>query len=347
MEKAIGFGVGLYPWKESDHALIRFAIDNGASVIDTAQNYGISEIIVGKAISGVRDRVSISSKFAPEYNHYPGVVESLENSLVALNTDYVDIYSLHWPNYDVPFEETYRALNDLQLQGKIRRIGLCNVNLQELNYFLKLGPIGVVQMEFNLFDRWSSVVAEKCREIGADFLCYSPLDQGIINDCAQNSNILNKLCLRHKTNPATIILSWLIAGGKIPIFTSRNRDHIKENIKSLNITLDEDDILALDRMSGQVMDIEIDKIIVSDGGHGNRKTYVSIDQAIANELNYCPSPLSLAMRLLRCREMKPIKLNRRSESEYSLIEGRVRYWAWRMAFGEKSLIPSLVRETQV
>ena len=113
---------------------LRFGIDLGLTFLDTAQLYGggHSEEVVGRAIKGLRDKVFLASKFNPEYNSYQKLVKAVDNSLGRLQTDYLDLYQVHFPNPSVGIEETMGAMEDLVAAGKIRHIGVSNFTLAEL-----------------------------------------------------------------------------------------------------------------------------------------------------------------------------------------------------------------------
>ena len=129
----IGQGVGEYNWKDKHSRIIREGIYLGANLIDTAESYddGNSEKIVEKAIRGIRDKVIIATKFSPENHRKEDVVKSLEKSLKRLNTDYIDIYQLHWPNPDVNIGETLESLVRLKESGKILEIGMSNLRFNK------------------------------------------------------------------------------------------------------------------------------------------------------------------------------------------------------------------------
>ena len=116
----IGQGIGSYKWDDSNQSLIKHAALNGLNFIDTAEDYdnGNSERVIGSAIKGIRKKVILSSKFSHHNNSYSKVLKSLDNSLKRLNTDYLDIYQLHWPNPSIPIEEIIEALNFLKTNGK-------------------------------------------------------------------------------------------------------------------------------------------------------------------------------------------------------------------------------------
>ncbi len=109
--------------------VLRAGIDYGLTYFDTAEGYfdGHSEEAIGQAIKGVpRDKVFIASKFSPEHNAYVSVLEALEGSLKRLQTDYVDLYQIHWTNPHIPLQESFRALDILMECGKVRYTGICN-----------------------------------------------------------------------------------------------------------------------------------------------------------------------------------------------------------------------------
>ncbi len=144
---------------------IHAALDRGINVIDTAPVYGfgVSEEIVGKALQqyGHRDRIVISTKVGLEWknnqvfrNSTPERIrKEIEDSLKRLQTDYIDIYQIHWPDPLVPFAETAQAVLSLLKQGKIRAIGVSNYSVAQMDEFRKTAPISVSQVPYNLFER--------------------------------------------------------------------------------------------------------------------------------------------------------------------------------------------------
>ncbi len=106
--------------------IIRTGIDCGMTLIDTAESYGNEEEI-GQVIKRQRDKVFISTKFSPEHNGYEDVIKSCDGSLKRLETDYIDLYSMHHPNPYIPVEKTAEALLRLVKDGKVKYVGICNV----------------------------------------------------------------------------------------------------------------------------------------------------------------------------------------------------------------------------
>jgi aryl-alcohol dehydrogenase-like predicted oxidoreductase len=176
---AIGtWAIGGWMWGGTDEtesiSTIRSALDHGINVIDTAPAYGFgrSEEIVGKAITNghLRDKVVIATKVGLEWqdgkvfrNASRGrIMREVEDSLRRLQTDYIDIYQVHWPDPLVAIEETAAAMHILLRQGKIRAIGVSNFSVEQMQQFRAVAPLHVLQSPYNLFER----------EIEADLLPY-------------------------------------------------------------------------------------------------------------------------------------------------------------------------------
>ena len=140
---------------------IRAAIDHGVNCIDTAPTYGgmkgKSEVITGKAVKGIRDKVILATKFGTDpatgRNSIKGggtrnyILEAVENSLRSLDTDYIDLYQMHFPDAETPIEETLRALEDLIQSGKVRHIGASNFDADQLSESVKISKEDQEEME--------------------------------------------------------------------------------------------------------------------------------------------------------------------------------------------------------
>src|SRR5262249_34683546 len=136
-------------------ATVHAALDAGINLFDTAEAYeaGTSERVLGKALLGRRDKAIIATKVAANHLAAPDVTAACEESLRNLQTDYIDLYLIHWPNWSVPLPETVDALRQLKKQGKIREIGVCNFGVQDLTEMLSLCPIVTDQLPYNLLWR--------------------------------------------------------------------------------------------------------------------------------------------------------------------------------------------------
>lgn len=174
-------------WGEQDEAVsiatVDAALDAGINFFDTAEGYGNgeSERVVGKALRGKRDKAIIATKVSANHLAAADVMAACENSLRNLQTDYIDLYLIHWPNWDVPLAETVGALEELKRAGKIREIGVCNFGAQDLSEILKLYPIVTDQLPYNLL--WRVIEGEilpTCRANDVGLMCYSPMAQGLL-----------------------------------------------------------------------------------------------------------------------------------------------------------------------
>ena len=145
-------------------AAVHRAIDLGINCFDTAEAYGggNSEMALAKALEHRRKDVIVVTKFGVGYQNdrqkgkdssREMVHAAIDRSLKALNTDYVDVYLVHWPDRSTPFEETMQALDEIVQQGKVRYVGLSNFTLDEIKACMAMRPIHVLQYGCNLFDR--------------------------------------------------------------------------------------------------------------------------------------------------------------------------------------------------
>jgi len=186
----IGGGYGSIEEEEFIKAINR-ALDVGINSFDTAEAYGFgaSEKSLAKALGSRRKEAIITTKFGvgyPKATNYRDssrqrVMESIERSLKALNTDYVDVYLIHWPDRSIPFEEPMRALDDLVKQGKVRAVGLSNFQLSEIETCMKARRVDVVQYCWNMFDRrMQKEIFPYCRENNIGVMAYGSLAYGML-----------------------------------------------------------------------------------------------------------------------------------------------------------------------
>ncbi len=168
--------------KADSIAAIRAAIDAGINFFDTAELYGkgYSEQILGEALGADRDKVVIGSKFIRGADT-ERITAACEESLINLRTDYIDLYHIHWPNRNVPFAETVRALEDLKSAGKVRHLAVCNFGAADLSDMLDLMVPSVNQLPYNLLWRaieFEILPASLAAEVPVT--CYSPMMQGLL-----------------------------------------------------------------------------------------------------------------------------------------------------------------------
>jgi len=334
---------------------ISLGVELGMTLLDTAEVYGggLSEEIVGKVAKGKRDSIFISTKFSPENSTYHEVIKAADRSLLRLKTDYIDLYQPHWPNPNVPIEETIKALKELQDKGKILNIGVSNFSLKEMikaQTYLPNQNFFSNQVEYNLFDRYiENEILPYCKENSSYIMAYSPLNKGRSSKIDIKAEILATIARKYERTSSQVALNWLISQGSVIVIPkSTNLMHIKENAAANNFRLGAEDVKILSKVfSVNPEMISPKKIRVSLEGEGNRSVYQTIEEALKNELNLSPSPSQLAEDILSEEPIKPVRVRRLPNPEgifeFELIEGRLRYWAWVIAFKWEKDIASYVR----
>jgi myo-inositol catabolism protein IolS len=179
--------IGGFNWGPQDEAdsLATFeaALNAGVNFFDTAEQYGdgASEQLVARGLGSHRKDVIIASKARQENLSDGKIKEACERSLRNLQTDYIDLYQIHWPSREVPFEETMRALEDLWTEGKIRYVGISNFGKQDMPDIIQHGRVESNQLPYNLL--WRAIefdIQPQCVEHNIGILPYSPLMQGLL-----------------------------------------------------------------------------------------------------------------------------------------------------------------------
>ncbi len=230
---------------------LRSAIEVGYTHFDTAEMYagGHSEVLVGQAIreSGKRrEEFFITSKVTPSHLKYDDVLKACEGSLRRLDMDAIDLYLIHWPGAGMKYEDTFRALNKLVRDGKVKHLGVSNFNLKLLKQAQELSetPILTNQVPFSVSDRsyMDNGVLEYCQQNDILFTAYSPVDEGNL----RSSKTLEAIAKAHKASVYQIALAWVIAHPRvITIPMSFNPRHIKENFAAAEIELTKNEIEQL------------------------------------------------------------------------------------------------------
>ena len=213
---------------------LRTGIELGACFIDTAEAYG-TETVVGQAIRGVRDRVFLASKVSPCHFRRQDVIKAAECSLKRLNTDYVDLYQLHWPNYTVPIGETMAAMERLVEMGKVRFIGVSNFTVAELRRarsVLSTTRIVSNQVRYSLVDRTpEDGLLQYCGAHEISLLAFSPLatDFEKMRRC-DPGDALGQVGAEVGKSRVQVALSWCLAhSAVVAIFKADKVEHVREN----------------------------------------------------------------------------------------------------------------------
>ncbi len=344
-----------YSYEKEQIAAILLGIELGSTFLDTAEIYsdGLSEELIGKIARGRRESLFISTKFSPENSSFKAVLDAADRSLKRLGTDYIDLYQPHWPNPNVPIEETFEALNLLQSKGKIRNIGVSNFSKKEMvstEANLVQSSLFSNQVEYNLFDRFiEGDILPYCKKNGIYIIAYSPLDKGRSATFDKRLEVLNEMAQKYEKTASQIALNWLISQGPVIVIPkSTNLIHVKENATAGSFQLDIADLEIIGKVcSAQPKLISTRNIKVSLEGEGNRSVYQTIDEAINNDLGLSPSPIELAKDIVNGEPVKPVRVRPLKEPqeniEFELIEGRLRYWAWVIAYNWEKDIPVYVR----
>ena len=239
--------------REQIDVIVR-AIEMGYSHIDTAEYYagGHTEEIIGDAI-GLFDRseLFITSKVWPSHLRRNELHKALDDSLKRLKTDYVDLYLIHWPNPDIPLQETLEAMSQEVESGRIRFIGVSNFDVNLLKRALSLSPKPIVnnQVLFNIEDRQAMYeLLPLCQKEGITLTAYSPLKRNLLSNSSKE--ILEGMAKKYYASTQQIMLAWLLAKDGVVVIPKASKiDHLKSNMDSRNIALSHEDLKLLDDLS--------------------------------------------------------------------------------------------------
>ncbi len=242
--------------REEAVAVLRRAVELGVNFFDTADSYGpeVSEELIAEALHPYPEDVVVATKGGYtrpgpgkwEPDGRPGHLrEACEASLKRLQVERIDLYQLHVPDPDVPYEESVGALEELQVEGKIRYIGVSNVDLEHLETARGIVEVVSVQDRFNLTDRDSEDVLERCVELGIGFIPWFPLATG---ELAEGDGALGEIAEAHDATPAQVTLAWLLrrAPVMLPIPGTSSVEHLEENVGAAAIRLSDDEAERLD-----------------------------------------------------------------------------------------------------
>lgn len=269
--------------KEQGIKTIRKAFESGVTFFDTAEVYGpyTNEELVGVALQGIRDKVSIASKFGfaidgtVALDSRPERIKRVvEESLKRLRTDRIDLYYQHRVDPAVPIEDVAGTISDLIQQGKVLHFGLSEPSAKTIRRAHAVQPVSAVQTEYSMLTRDVELngVFDTCEELGIGFVPWSPIAQGFLTGkidintefdpktdfrsgfprfSAKNrpTNLqlvewLKQYAQKKGATPSQVALAWLLAKGPniVPIPGTRNEAHLIENIGALKVQLSKDDM---------------------------------------------------------------------------------------------------------
>jgi pyridoxine 4-dehydrogenase len=263
--RRLGFGAmrlcgpGILGWptdRENALRVLRRAVERGVDLIDTALAYGpeINELQIAEALHPYPPDLVIATKGGSVRDRSGAWIrdgrpealrEHCEGSLRRLRVDRIDLYQLHAPGANAPFEETVGELARLRGEGKVRHVGLSNVGIELLERARRITPIVSVQNRYNLLDRSSENVLAHCEREGIAFLPWHPLDAG---RPAEPGGRLNRVARRRGASAAQVALAWLLHRSPVvcPIPGTASLAHLDENLAAAELRLSPDELAELD-----------------------------------------------------------------------------------------------------
>jgi len=228
---------------------LRLGLDLGMSLIDTAEMYGEggAERVVGEAIRGRRDGVCVVSKFYPHHASRRELAAACQRSLERLGIDAIDLYLLHWRG-GVPLAETVEALERLVEAGRIRRWGVSNfdvADMEELSALAGGGRVAANQVLYNLARRGIEFdLLPWCERRGVDVMAYSPLGEGPLAAHPAVGAVAKRL----GATAAQVALAWVLRRpGVVAIPKAGSEAHVRANAAARELELDDEALAALDR----------------------------------------------------------------------------------------------------
>ncbi|MFW6389761.1 MAG: aldo/keto reductase [Halanaerobiales bacterium] len=224
-------GFGTYTLKGSEGIKsIEIALESGYIHIDTAESYEnqkeVSQAIRNSSL--LRRDIFLTSKVDFNNLAYNDLIRACDQTLIDLETDYLDLYLIHWPNKKIPMDETFAAMKKLKEEGKIRNLGVSNFTIKHLKEAEEHSDIDIVtnQVEFHPF-LYQKELYEYCMSKDILITAYSPIARGKVFE----SEVLKKIAEKYDKNPAQLSLRWMIEKDIVVIPRSKNPEHIKNNVQ--------------------------------------------------------------------------------------------------------------------
>jgi pyridoxine 4-dehydrogenase len=240
-------------------AVLRRAVELGVQHVDTADAYGphANEELVADALHPYPDDLVVATKGGlvrtegdtgdwPKDGRPDHLREACEGSLRRLRVERIDVYYLHRPDPDVPYEESIGALKELRDEGKIRHVAVSNASLERLAIARGIVEIAAVQNQYSLTDRRSQDVLDLCAREGIAFVPWAPLDAGAL---APGSPVA-RIAEAHGATPMQVALAWLLrcSPATLPIPGTSSLQHVEENMAAAELELTPDELAELDAL---------------------------------------------------------------------------------------------------
>jgi aryl-alcohol dehydrogenase-like predicted oxidoreductase len=244
------------PPKDRGNALrvLRRAYELGCNFFDTADSYGphVDEELIAEALHPYPADLVIATKGGllrpralrwDEDGRPEHLRRAVEGSLKRLKLERIDLYQLHAPDPKVPFAESVGALAEMRKAGKIRHVGVSNVDVAQLEEARRIVPVVSVQNEYNLENRSSEAVLAACERLGIAFLPWYPLGAG----AALRSSKIKKIAKQVGATPAQVALAWLLGKSPVmlPIPGTNDLKHLEENVAAARLRLGATELASL------------------------------------------------------------------------------------------------------
>ena len=238
----IGLGTNRLAKTRGSVELIKAAVAAGVQMIDTAHTYtgGQSEETIGEALSPIPGNCIVATKGGLGSGRPQALRDEIEMSLTRLRTDSIPLYYLHRVDPAIPLEESIAAIKEYRDRGKIRHIGLSNVDIDQIDRARKVVSIAAVQNAYSLSLRKYDTVVDYCAAEEIVFVPYVPLR-------GADGAAVAEIASRHRATPQQIALAWLLRRSQaiLPIPGTLSLEHLKENLAALNIELSDTEFEAL------------------------------------------------------------------------------------------------------
>ncbi len=245
--------------EDTARAVLRRAVELGVNHVDTADAYGpfVNEELIAEALHPYPDDLVIATKGGlvrtgaggdwPKDGRPEHLKEACEGSLKRLRVDRIDVYYLHRPDPEVPYEESVGALKELRDEGKIHHVAVSNVNMERLAIARGIVDIVAVQNQYSLTDRRAQDVLRECEQNGIGFVPWAPLDAGAL----EPGGPVDRIAERHGATPMQIALAWLLhaSPAMLPIPGTGSLAHLEENVAAAEIELSAEDADAIDALA--------------------------------------------------------------------------------------------------
>ena len=327
--------------------IYKFALEKGINLFDTAELYGegYAEFILGETFKKKRGQIVISSKVNPDNCTNFGLKRSIKESLKRLETDYIDLYQVHWINPFIELEETFTTLEELVLAGYVRVIGVCNFSIPmvtQVSKYLKKVKISSNHIELNLFNQHEVLKnLNFYQENKISVIGYGVLNHLNLNFTKKQQEFLDGLQEEYNKTLSQILIRYFTSfENTILLSRTDNIEHLKNNLNSFDFNLTPKQRQRFYKLfQYKVQNIPIRKIKIPNQFTKNFEIFKNQDSLI-------PSPLIIAQSFVKYNYFKPLKLLEKNGyyylDSYDFYGELKKYLAWKLLYDFSKPIPAIV-----